>query len=335
MSFFRNKDIKLLFIGLLIISVLATTISFFISKSAGLIVLITSVSMAIFVLTFTRWRYTQLANLSDYLKQVSRGNYTLDIRDNSEGELSILKNEIYKVTVMLSEQAELLKKDKVHLANSISDISHQLKTPITSMFLMTELLSDENLPENKRKEFTDKIRSQLERLQWLVSSLLKLAKFDADTILLNKNIIYINTLIDKATEPLLIPLEIKEQELIVEGSEVARIICDINWTTEALINILKNCIEHTAVGGKIHISFSENPLYSEIIVRDNGYGISKKDLPHIFERFYKGKNASGESAGIGLAMAKSIIQKQNGNITATSEPGIGTAFSIRVYKQSS
>lgn len=335
MNLLRNKEIQILLAVLLIIAGIGVVSCFVISNYAGIIILITTFCLIFSFFIFTKLRYSHIEELSDYLKQVSSGNYTLDIRNNSEGELSILKNEIYKVTVMLSEQAELLKKEKVQLSDSISDISHQLKTPLTSMFIMTELLSNENLPTDKRIEFTAKIRLQLERLQWLVTSLLKLSRFDVDAVILNKSTIFIKCIVENAVEPLLIPMEIKEQELIVEGSETDNIECDLNWTIEAIVNILKNCVEHTPVGGKIHISFLENPLYSEILIKDTGCGISKKDIPHIFERFYKGQNACEESVGIGLAMAKSIIQKQNGNITATSELGIGTSFSIRIYKENS
>ncbi len=332
LRFFRNKDIKILTFVMILVTLAGTITGFLFSPAAGLTVLATSVLMCTGFLVYLYWRYRQIDRLSNYLRNLSRGDYVLDIRDNSEGELSILKSEIYKVTVMLSEQAELLRRDKIHLADSISDISHQIKTPLTSMFLMTELLGNDKLPPDKRKEFTDKIYSQLERLQWLVSSLLKLSKLDADTITFKPESVSIEALISKSLTPLLIPMELKEHALKVDGDKEARIICDLNWTVEALVNVLKNCIEHTPVGGRIDIAFSETMLYCEIIIKDNGSGISKTDLPNIFKRFYKGKNAGDDSVGIGLAMANSIISKQNGTISVKSELGEGTEFVIRIYK---
>lgn len=288
--------------------------------------------MALISWGFTKWRYNQIEKLSQYLQRIAGGEYELDIRDNYEGELSILKSEIYKVTVTLSEQAELLKKDKVFLSNSISDISHQLKTPITSMSVMTDLLRDDSLPPDKRIEFTNNIRSQLERLQWLVASLLKLSKIDAGTIDFKKEPVNVKELIHKATEHLLIPMEIKELTLEITGDEKAQYIGDFNWSAEAIANIVKNCVEHTPRGGRIVASFNQTPFYTLITFSDNGVGIDDRDLPYIFNRFYKGANAANDSIGIGLAMAKSIVENQGGTIAAASEEGQGTQFTIKIYQ---
>ncbi|MDD4679869.1 MAG: HAMP domain-containing sensor histidine kinase, partial [Clostridia bacterium] len=258
--------------------------------------------------------------------------YFLDIRDNDEGELSILKSEIYKVTVTLREQAELLKKDKVFLANSLSDISHQLKTPLTSMFVMTDLIGDKNLPSDKRIEFTKNIKSQLERLQWLVDSLLKLSRIDAGVIEFKKDRVNVSQLIRNATEHLLIPMELKEQTLQISGDEHTYFIGDFNWSSESVTNIIKNCLEHTPYGGEIIIDFNETPVCTTIIISDTGEGIDQSDLPYIFDRFYKGKNAKSESIGIGLSMSKSILENQGAVIEATSEKNKGTRFIIKIYK---
>ena len=199
--------------------------------------------------------------------------------------------------------------------------------------VMADLLSDPELPTAKRTEFTRNIRIQLERIDWLVSSLLKLSKIDAGTVQFKKDQIAVKNLIQKALEPVLIPMDIKEQTVSIKGEETVSFLGDLNWTAEALINILKNCVEHTREGGVIDISFSENVLFTEIIIADNGKGIPKEDLPYIFKRFYKGKNASEDSIGIGLAMAHSIITSQNGDIEVTSEEGKGTQFRIKFYKQ--
>ena len=218
----------------------------FFSSVAAVLIFITSALLIGCSLLFTRWRYREIEKLSGYLRQISSGDYSLDVRDNQEGELSILKNDIYKVTLMLSEQSSLLQQDKIQLTDAISDISHQLKTPLTSMMVMADLLSDAELPTAKRTEFTRNIRIQLERIDWLVSSLLKLSKIDAGTVHFKKDQIAVKKLIQKALEPVLIPMDIKEQTVSIKGEDTVSFIGDLNWTVEALINILKNCVEHTA-----------------------------------------------------------------------------------------
>jgi signal transduction histidine kinase len=265
------------------------------------------------------------------LRRICAGEHSLDIRDNVEGELSILKNEIYKVTLMLSEYNKQLQHEKLRLSEHMADISHQLKTPLTSMMVLADLLGNRGLPPEKRHEFTVRISSQLKRIEWLVSSLLKMARLDAGVIKMKREEVNVRTLIENALKTLLIPMEIKEITCSVTGEDKV-LICDLQWTTEAIINILKNCIEHTQKHDKIEITAEDNPIYFEIRISDNGPGIAKEDLPHIFTRFYKGKNASPDSVGIGLAMAKSIIKEQNGDITVKSREGSGTTFFIRLYK---
>ena len=280
---------------------------------------------------YTAKRYKDIEAVTLYLTQLQTGVKRLDIRDNREGELSILKNEIYKLTQKLTNQAELMKRDKLYLADSLSDISHQLKTPLTSMMVMADLLSEDELPVEKQREFLRNIQSGLERMQWLVQSLLKLSKLDADAVMLKKEKVEVESLINKAIEPLLIPMEIKNQTLTIHGVSDISFNGDALWTTEAIGNIVKNCLEHTPEGGELTISYGQNNLYTNIVIADNGEGIDAEDLPHIFERFYKGKNASSDSVGIGLALSKSIIFRQKGTVDVTSKPGGGTTFIIKFY----
>ena len=327
----RNSEIKRFIVFLLILAALCSGVGFVLSVSAGVVALSTSFLFIMIFLIFTRRRYAQIAKLSSYLKRINSGDYALDVRDNVEGELSILKSELYKVTVMLREQNDMLLRDKAALQNALSDISHQLKTPLTSMFMMTDLLCDAQLPEEKRCEFTDRQRAQLERIQWLVSSLLKLSKLDAKTVTFKLASVSAKTLLGKACAPLLIPIEIKNQTLTVEDGGVM-LRCDENWTAEALVNILKNCVEHTPEGGQLSIVCASNPLYTQILVRDSGAGIDLADLPHVFSRFYRGKNASDDSVGIGLAMAAAIVTGQNGTIDAANHPQGGSVFTVRFPK---
>lgn len=301
---------------------------------------------------FLKSQYARIREVTNYARLVQTQDYSLDIRDNSEGDISMLKNEIYKITTMLREQAESLQKDKLGLSNSIADISHQLKTPLTSLFVLNDLLA-ENPDPGTQKEFLQRIESQLERMQWLVSSLLKLSKLDAGTVVMKKEVISARTLTDRALESLKVQIDEKDIQVTIGGNPNREIdngeitynseqtenaasdmafTGDINWTLEALTNILKNCVEHTPRGGRISIIFENNPIYHSIMISDNGIGIDREELPHIFQRFYKGKNASDDSVGIGLAMAKAIVNEQNGDITIDSEPGQGTTFTIQFFK---
>jgi signal transduction histidine kinase len=330
----RNREIQWFVIILVLISLAAIGMAAsLLSGFAALLVLITSMILVCVSLLFTRWRYREIEKLSGYLRKISSGDYSLDVRDNYEGELSILKSDIYKVTLMLSENRSYLEQDKHKLTTAISDISHQLKTPLTSMMVMADLLSDGKLEEAKRAEFTQNIRVQLERIEWLVSSLLKLSKIDAGTVNFKKDEVLVSEVIQRAVQPVLIPMDIKEQTLSVSGVDSVSFVGDFHWTAEAIINILKNCVEHTKDKGNISITYTENPLFTEVCIKDDGKGIAKEDLPYIFRRFYKGKNAGEDSVGIGLAMAYSIITSQQGDIEVRSEKGNGTEFLIKFYKR--
>lgn len=330
---FRNQDLKWMTLAMLAVTLSAGALVFWRDINAGIFALTGMLLLDGLFLAFTARRYREITQLTFYLTQLQKGGGLLDIRDNREGELSILKNDIYKMALTLSEQAELLKKDKKYLAGAIADISHQLKTPLTSIIVMTDLLSDNSLPEEKRKEFTKVIHSQLERIEWLVSSLLKLSKIDAGAVAFRQDDIIIRELVEKALEPLWIPMELKEQTARIDIPDGIVLKGDFYWLREAVLNILKNSVEHTKKEGKLQISCTENPVHTALIIEDNGNGIAAEDLPHIFERFYKGKNASPDSVGIGLAMAKAVLQNHNARIEVRSVPGRGTRFTVKFYKQ--
>lgn len=280
---------------------------------------------------FTHWRYRQLNELSDYLRKIAAGNYSFDLRDNREGELSILKNEIFKVTMRLVEQGEYLLRDKERMSEAISDISHQLKTPLTSMGVMLDLLQQPNLPQDKQKQFLHHLQQQLERMEWLITALLKISKLEAGTVIFQPEPVKLKELVEGALQPLEIPIELKELHIKLQGDSQHIIHVDKKWTVEAILNILKNAVEHTPHGGTISIKMSHNGLYSELTIEDNGNGIAKGDLPHLFKRFYRGSNASESSVGIGLAMSYSILQAQNGKIEASNAPAGGALFTLKWY----
>jgi len=324
----RNKEILLYLIGAAVITVASVLACRFSALPPEIICVIGCLLVSALFLIFTLRRYKNISRLSDYLRRLSHGEKALDIRDNAEGELSILKNEIYKVTAALTEQAELLTADKRELANALTDISHQLKTPLTAIGVMADLLDDENLPPEKRQDFLANIRASINRMEWLDLTLLKMARLDADAVVLKKESAPLSDVVERALAPLLIPIEIKEQTVTISGED-AEIVCDPEWTVEALGNVLKNAVENTPEGGSIDIVYGCNPIYAYIAVHNSGPGIDKTDLPHLFKRFYRGKNANRESAGIGLSMSYTIMKKQNGDIEA--ENNQGCVFTLKFY----
>lgn len=297
-------------------------------------ILVTGIFLALggIYFLFTRRYYQKIQEMNRYLNDVLAGRETLDIREYDEGDISSLKNDIYKITNILKEQKENANKDKMNLTTTLSDISHQLKTPLTSMYVINDLLLDEKISETQKKELLAKNKNQLERIEWLVTSLLKVSRLDSGMVELKPENVNLFELITRVLEPLQIPMELKNQTLVLEGDKNLSITLDENWTREAILNIVKNAHEHTEEGGIIKISLEDNPLYALISIEDNGSGIKKEELSHIFERFYKGSSGNKDSIGIGLNMAKMIIEKQHGEIHVKSIEGIGTTFEIKFYK---
>ena len=271
--------------------------------------------------------YKKIKKIDLYMNNILNGDYSLDIKEYCEGDISNLKNDVYKMTVKLKEQSELLLKDKKYLEETLEDISHQIKTPLTSMYMINDILSNEK-NEKIRKEFLIKNKNQIERIEWLVISLLKMSRLDSGTVKLKKEKIKVKDLINKAIEPIKVSLDLKSIVLELNLSNDV-VLVDINWTKEAILNIIKNACEHTK--DKIIITSKNNPLYTEIRITDNGKGIAKKDLKHIFERFYKG-SGSKDSIGIGLNMSKKIINLENGIIEVETKENIGSTFIIKLYK---
>lgn len=289
--------------------------------------------LSIIVFKYNHSESKKINEITKYIEEINRGNYKLNIEENTEDELSILKNELYKITIMLKEVAENSQKDKTTLKDSLSDISHQIKTPITSILIMLDnILSDENMPEDIKKDFIKDIKREIINIKFLVESILKLSKIDSNSIKFIKKEVSIKDIINESVKNVSMLSELKNIEIIVSGDDSIKTICDLKWQVEAITNILKNCIEHSYENKKIYINYNQNNMYTELKIEDNGTGIDVKDLPHIFERFYKGKNSSSDSVGIGLALSKSIIESNNGYIQVDSELNKGTTFIIKYLK---
>jgi signal transduction histidine kinase len=303
-----------------------------------IIIDINTLILFILILSIIFFKYNhseskKINEITKYIEEINRGNYKLNIEENTEDELSILKNELYKITIMLKEVAENSQKDKTTLKDSLSDISHQIKTPITSILIMLDnILSDENMPEDIKKDFIKDIKREIINIKFLVESILKLSKIDSNSIKFIKKEVFIKDIINEAVKNVSMLSELKNIEIIVSGDDSIKTICDLKWQVEAITNILKNCIEHSYENRKIYINYNQNNMYTELKIEDNGTGIDAKDLPHIFERFYKGKNSSSDSVGIGLALSKSIIESNNGYIQVDSKLNKGTTFIIKYLK---
>ena len=335
----KNKEFRWMIVAAAVFTVAASVCgyalcgvsAFFIAISLGIVI------TALFAVVTAR-RYKDIDALNSYLVKVLAGEETPGILDQEEGELSLLKTNIFKATSTLNYQKDLLAKDKVALSNAIADISHQLKTPLTSMIVMNDLLKEEDDKE-KRTAFLQTQSNQLDRMSWLIQTLLKLSKIDAGTITMKPEPVSTKALIQEVIKPFEIQMELKNINYSCEYLDESKydatgldISCDRNWTVEALQNIVKNCIEHMESGGALSINVSDTNIYKEITIEDTGCGIAEEDLPHIFERFYKGKNAGKDSVGIGLALSKTIITSQHGDIIVESTEGEGTRFSVRFYK---
>lgn len=319
------------FLGLaVIVSILFTAVNLLIDLKCGVISAVFSAVLLILFAIFEIGRTKFIENINDYLSVVLQGNYSFDISDNFEGELSILKNNIYKVVVMLKSTNDELKKEKLNLAQSLADITHQLKTPLTSITVMTDLMENEEMSE-KRSELLGIIKAQTDKMNWLTVTLLKLSRLDADAISFNFTDIHISDIIETSLKTFQPTLDIKNIRVNKSFTDF-EFNGDIAWTAEAVKNIIKNCIEHTDENGELTITSKITNIYSELVISDNGCGIDSEDLPHIFERFYHGKNASADSVGIGLNLAKEILSKQRAEISCESELGKGSSFIIKFYK---
>lgn len=277
--------------------------------------------------------YDNMRNFSSAAKQIVEGDYNLKLDEKKEGDLSKLTQAFNSMGEVIRGNIFALKKEKEFLADLLSDISHQLKTPLSTMILYNDIMQSKNLTQEQRETFLKNNQSQLNRMRWLIQNLLKLAKIDANAIELELEEQSLNETVEEVVEI----LESKASEETVKVDFASRgnisIIHDRLWLQEALINVVKNGIEHAGEGGSVAIELEDNPAYTRITVKNTGELISEADLANIFKRFYKGKNSKkSDSIGIGLSLAKSIIEKHGGYIEARSGTDEGTSFIITFLK---
>lgn len=330
----RNPEIKRTFSVMLLISALFIGAGFYYAPQCGyLLATACFLFLVVFVVSTAR-RYRKLQKLAAELDSMLHFQTPIPFEAYREGELSILQNELSKMTLRLVEQAENLEKDKTYLSNAMADISHQLRSPLTSSQLIASLLREPDLTPEKRMELLSELTQLLSRINWLIETLLKMSKMDAKTAYLKKEPVSVAELLRRSSEPFLIPMELHSQTLVIRQEDPSLTFTgDLSWSMEAIMNILKNCMEHIPEGGQITITAHGSLLYTELIIQDDGCGFLQEDLPHIFERFYKGKNSGSQSVGIGLALARMIINEQNGTVKASNAPEGGAKFVIRFYQE--
>lgn len=273
-------------------------------------------------------RLDRIAGLTTYLEAMNQGKETLLHRQ--EDEFSQLEDELYKTVMEMRQAKEHALKEHQALADNLADISHQLKTPLTSMSLMTELLSAE--ATEAQRGYLERLSHQIQRLERLVSSLLTLSRLDAGTLEFKREPVDVYTMLTLAMAPIEEQILQKKQQVKIFPDTALTYWGDLSWSIEAFLNLLKNCSDHTPEGGEIIVHYGQNPLYTEIQLIDQGRGFDKGELPHLFRRFYKGKNAVQGSIGIGLALAKSIIEKQGGTLRAENAPEGGACFTVKFYR---
>lgn len=328
---FRNREVRKFAVLFLVMTAVTTGLGFAINMAAGILAAVAAAAFGTAFFLFTRARYQNIARISDQIDLVLHNAERLYIEDADEGELSILSSEITKMTQRIREQNDALRKEKEHLAESLADIAHQLRTPLTSTNLILSLLAS-HPEEAERKAFIREAEELLVRMDWLLTSLLKLSRLDAGIVAFQSVQVDIASLISAAIRPLMIPMDLHDIAFEARVPEGAVIQGDSDWLSEAIQNILKNCMESIGSHGKIELVCEDTPLFTEIIIHDSGSGFQEEDLPHLFDRFYRGKQADTAGYGIGLALSKMIITRQGGMVMARNHPQGGAVFALRFSK---
>lgn len=327
----RNREFKHFIVGFVLLAAITVILGFTISPAAGILTITAAAAFGTLFVLFTRARYRSIARISSQIDLVLHNADHLYIGEADEGELSILHSEITKMTLRIREQNEALKRDKEHLADSLADIAHQLRTPLTSVNLILSLLAN-NPAEEERRAFIRESEELLLRMDWLITSLLKLSRLDAGIVVFQSGEIAVEHLVRAALRPFLIPLELRNIALKLDCPDRVTIQGDEAWLSEAIQNILKNCLESAGEHGRIEIRCTDNPLYTGIDIRDSGRGFDPEEIPHLFDRYYRGKNPGAAGYGIGLALSRMIITRQGGSITAQNHPQGGAFFTLRFPK---
>lgn len=333
MQLFKNPEVKR---GLFYYSAFTAAVMLgaflLLAPAAALYTLVVCLAALLLFTFFTAGRYLDLADLSDEVAAILHDRQKSCTAPNREGEVAILANQIAKLTIRLQEQAEQLRREKIILRDSIADISHQIKTPLTALRMLLHRLMKEDATPEQRGDCVREMIGLLTRIEWLVMALLKIARLESGLVEFERCSVAVQRQMDAALTPLEVMMDVKDLHADIQLQEGASFHGDLAWTAEAVSNLLKNCIEHTPAQGALTIRAAENPLYTRITIADNGEGFAPEDIPHLFERFYKGRNASAQSIGIGLALSRMILKRQNATLTAKNLTPHGAEFILTFYK---
>ena len=333
MKLFRNPESKREILYYIIVYLAGAALAFrqLGGKGAG-IVLLAGAAALVLHLCFTAKRYRRIAQMSEKMDSILHDDGETLLQDCQEGEVAVLHTQLSKLVLRMREQAGNLQQDKIFLVDALADISHQLKTPLTSLQLLASFLQEDEVSTERRREIARDIVTLLGRIDWLVYALLKMSRLDAGTSGMKEETVSVAELTEQAYQLVAVSMDLRDIRWDCQVEPGVSFTGDMSWSVEAVGNILKNCMEYSEPGGAIHVTGTENPLYTELVIRDEGKGIAPEDLPHLFERFYRGKQNSTESVGIGLSLAQKIIVQQNGTIQVKNAPDRGAIFTIRFYK---
>lgn len=329
---FRNSEVRIQFLLHICITLAGCILCLFLSIPAALLLLLVSLLLLAVSWYFHARRFRKISRLCDEIDEILHGTEHVSFDQFCEGELSILSAEIHKMTIRLREQNAALQEEQQFMKESMEDISHQLRTPLTSMMLILGMMRDSALPRQQRMEYLQELYGLLARMQWLIETMLGLSRLEAGAVTFQTGTVPCRALISAALEPLSIALELKQIKVDVRIEGEPAFSGDMQFCTEALGNILKNCMEHTPENGMISIRAQENTIYTGLLITDSGNGIAKEDLPHIFERFYRSSEFAKNGYGIGLAFAQKVIAAQNGSLQVRNASPHGAEFDLRIYK---
>lgn len=291
------------------------------------------VTVIILIIWYVIKEERKLLKLSNYVNDLVLKKDSLKLEENEEGMISKLQNDLYKLTIVLREAYDNESREKLEMKKSLEDISHQLKTPLTAMMITLDNLSNDELKPDLRKSFLEDVKRQVDKMNFLIKSLLKLSRFDAGVIKFKSENIRVKNLVNDVIKSVSVLAKINDVKIKANGDDNTSFTGDYNWQLEAVTNVVKNAVEHSTPGETVTIKFRENAVYTLISVVNHGNVINEQDMKNIFTRFYKGKNATYESIGIGLSLSKSIIEKGGGYVRVSSSKKDGTRFDIKYLKR--
>ena len=325
------RDKKRRLIHILLTFALIIPCLFFSIPCAVMVTVSSAVFLVFYEMLFAQ-RRSKVMKLCDDIDRILRSDDLISFDEYKEGELSVLSAEIHKMTIRLREQNSELQSEKQFAKEALEDISHQLRTPLTSVMMILGLMRSSELTEKERVEYLQDLYELLARMKWLIETMLSLSRIEADAVRFASDVVSCRELIERCIDTVSVTAELKGVEIRTEIDGEPGFTGDLHYTSEAVINLLKNAIEHTPEGGTVTMTAKSSSISAEITITDTGNGIPETELPHIFERFYRSSEYTKNGFGIGLAFAKKVISAQDGSLKASNRKPHGAVFDITFYK---